>query len=156
MSENHNSALLHITIIPLLHSIYLPYIWIKNYSRYLVQIIHSDRGHWKEMHCSVLLFHSNRLHPPPPEPNDVSVTLIMLGASYPCHQGANQFTGTAVPRIHTEFPHICFANLFSIGICLCTYHLAPSCHFYVKSIDRRDGGGGRAMSLYLVFIGFLL
>ena len=29
-------------------------IWIKNWSRYLVQIIHSDVGHWKEMHCSIL------------------------------------------------------------------------------------------------------
>ena len=90
----------HFTIIPFRLSVYLSDIWIKNYSRYLVHIIHNDRGHWKEMHCLVLLTTTPRF-------------LLYY---------TNQFTVTAVtlPCIHTEMLHISFADLFSAGICLCT------------------------------------
>ena len=43
-------------------SVYLSYILLKSYTRYFVLIVHSDRGHCKEMNSSFLLPHQPHPH----------------------------------------------------------------------------------------------
>ena len=104
--------------------------------------------------CIVQSFSPHTAHPSRPafHPSQIMSLyyFITFGSSYPCHQGANQFTRTSVtlPCIHTELQHINFADLFSTGICFCTFHLY--CTFMPGSCVKYPSAGGLAMSTCLV------
>ena len=104
-------------------------------------------------------FSPHTAHPstptPHPSPRCLFIIFIMFGSSYPCHQDANQFTRTAVtlPCIYTELQHINFADLFSTGSCLCTFHL--NCTFVPGSCENYTSAWGLAISCSFKFFFFL-